>query len=222
MVEKERSSGVQELITRLRDDGVREGQEEADRLIAEARQSAAGILDQARQEATELLQRAQKEADSFRAAGQEALRLAARDMVLTLKDDIAERFADAMRRLVASHLVDHQFLSQLILQIAGDAVPEKAGQRLELLLPEEAVSVDDLRRNSDQLKNDPLSHVVSNVTRGLMREGVTIGAAAGNAPGITVRMVDDDIEIHLTEKAISELLLRHLLPRFRAMMNDIA
>jgi hypothetical protein len=31
--------------------------------------------------------------------------------------------------------------------------------------------------------------------------------------------VDEDVQIDLTESAISELLLRHLLPRFRALLR---
>jgi V/A-type H+-transporting ATPase subunit E len=31
--------------------------------------------------------------------------------------------------------------------------------------------------------------------------------------------VDEDVQIDLTESAISELLLRHMLPRFRALLR---
>jgi hypothetical protein len=34
-----------------------------------------------------------------------------------------------------------------------------------------------------------------------------------------VRLVDEDVQIDLTESAISELLLRHMLPRFRALLR---
>ena len=68
MTEKQRSSGVQELIDRLREKGVEEGKEQADQLVADARQQAAQMLDDARREAADLLQRAREEAERLRAA----------------------------------------------------------------------------------------------------------------------------------------------------------
>ena len=55
----------------------------------------------------------------------------------------------------------------------------------------------------------------------MLREGVTVGIADDDTPGVTVKMVDEDVEISFNEKTIAEFLLRHLLPRFRAMMDGI-
>ena len=51
MTEKERSSGVQELIDHLREKGVEEGQEQAEGLVADARRHASEMIDEARREA---------------------------------------------------------------------------------------------------------------------------------------------------------------------------
>jgi V/A-type H+-transporting ATPase subunit E len=53
----------------------------------------------------------------------------------------------------------------------------------------------------------------------MLREGVTFGVANDGESGIRVCLVDQDARIDLTESAISELLLRHLLPRFRALLR---
>ena len=60
MTEKERSSGVQELIDHLREKGVEEGKEQADQLVADARRRATEMLDKARREAEEILQHARR------------------------------------------------------------------------------------------------------------------------------------------------------------------
>ena len=39
--------------------------------------------------------------------------------------------------------------------------------------------------------------------------------------GIRVRLLDDDLEIDLTDEAIAELLLEHLQPRFRAVLTGM-
>ena len=37
--------------------------------------------------------------------------------------------------------------------------------------------------------------------------------------GLTVRVVNENVEIDLTDEAISDLIAEHLLPRFRAIMR---
>ena len=175
MTEKERSSGVQELIDRLREQGVEEGNEQAEQLLADARHQAAKLLDQARKEAAETLQHARKEADRFQAAGEQALYLAGRDAVLALKEEISQRFADQVRHLVSHSLSDEQFVERLILEIAGRAVPQDNQQPLELLLPEEMVPLEQLRRHPEEATEGTLSHFVLALAGDLMRQGVTFG-----------------------------------------------
>lgn len=221
MTEKERSSGVQELIDRLREKGVDEGKEHADQLVTDAHRRATEMLDKARREAAEILQHAREESDSLRAAGEDALRLAGRDAVLALKEETSEQFAKQVRQLVSHCLRDEQFMQRLILEIAGRAVPKDGKQPMELLLSEEVLPPEEVRRSMKGAKEGTLSRFVLDLAGEMMREGVTFAVADDDTPGVTVKMVDEDIEIAFNEKAITEFLLRHLLPRFRIMMNGI-
>jgi len=54
---------------------------------------------------------------------------------------------------------------------------------------------------------------------GMLRDGITFGAADDGEAGLRIRLVDDDVRIDLTESAISALLLKHMLPRFRALLR---
>ena len=56
------SEGVQALISRLRDEGVQSGREEAERLVTQAREEAARIVEAARAEAETLRSRATSDA----------------------------------------------------------------------------------------------------------------------------------------------------------------
>ncbi len=221
MSDKERSSGVQELIDRLREQGVEEGKEEADQLVADARRRAADMLDQARREADEIVQNTREEADRLRAAGEDALRLAGRDAMLALKEEVSDQFGGQVRRLVSACLRDEQFMQRLILEIAGRAAPKET-ERIELLLPEDVVSPKDLEGQTKEVKEGTLSHFVLGLAGETLREGVTCAVAADNTPGVTVRLVDEDIEINFNQQALTQFLLRHLLPRFRALMHGIA
>ena len=39
--------------------------------------------------------------------------------------------------------------------------------------------------------------------------------------GARVQVVGDDLEIDLSDEAVSALILRHLLPRFRAILEGV-
>ena len=63
-------TGVQELITRLRDQGVQAGKQEADRLVGEAREQADRMVAQAREETDRLRAKAHDEIQAEQAAAQ--------------------------------------------------------------------------------------------------------------------------------------------------------
>ena len=221
MTEKEQSSGVQELIDRLREKGVEEGREQADQLLAEARQKASATVEKARKQAAEIVRQAKEEADRLRAAGEEALRLAGRDAVLALKEEISEQFSNQVRRLVSHQLRDEKFIERLILEIAGRAVPKDSGQPMELLLPEEVAPPEQEGLQAKGANEGAVGQFVLGLAGEMLREGVTLAAAADHTPGVTVKMVEDDVEITFDEKAVTEFLLRYLLPRFRNIMTGI-
>ena len=149
------------------------------------------------------------------------MRLAGRDALLALKEEVFQLFTNRVRGLISDCLRDEQFMQRLILEIAGRVVPKDSKQPMELLLPEEMVAPGELQRQVKDAKEGTLSHFVLALAGDMIREGVTFGVAADNTPGVTVKMVEEDVEITFNEKALAEFLLRHLLPRFRAMMDGI-
>ena len=53
----------------------------------------------------------------------------------------------------------------------------------------------------------------------LLRDGVVIREGDDRQPGIRIRLVEDEVTIDLTSEALTQLLLEHLLPRFRAVLE---
>ena len=220
MTNEKVSSGVDELIGRLRQQGVEEGKAQAEALLAQTQRKAEQRLDDARREADELLRKAREEAKQTISAGEEAVRLAVRDAMLSLKAELVERFADRVRRLVTRELTDEDFMKQLILEIGGRSAPSTE-QKASLLLPRDVVGLEQLRRDPEEIKAGTLSHFVATATKEMLRDGLKIGARDDNSAGIRIQLKDEDLEIELTDRAVADLLLRHLVPRFRAIMEGI-
>jgi V/A-type H+-transporting ATPase subunit E len=218
--ESKESSGVQQLIDRLRDEGVAKGRDEAEHLTTEARKQSMEILDKARQEAEEILAKARKEAERVKANGDEALRLASRDVILKLKESFHQEFENKVRRLVGCKLKDQSFLERLILEIARRSMPEDHGQAIEILLPADESSRETSTSGKSKAKDDSLSQFVLGLAADVLREGLTFGESGDTGTGVTIRLLEEDVEIELTEETVTALLMQFMLPRFRAILEQ--
>ena len=208
------SSGVQELIGRIRHEGIQAARDEAEKMIQEAHKRAAEIIDKARTEAETMITKARADIDQERQAAHEALRQAVRDTVLTFKEQLTTRFVEEVKGLVGKELKNTDFLRQMILAIAHQSAPDEAqNHALELLLSEDLFPAPDGGAAS-------LREFIVGLANQLMQGGIEIRASSAIEAGIRLRMVGEDMEVDLTDEALSELLLKHLLPRFRAYVED--
>lgn len=216
------SSGVEALIARLRDEGVAKGRAEGEHIEQEARQRAAEILREAESEARHIVSAAQREAASQRTAGEDALKLAMRDTVLQLRAVLTREVNESVRRLITTELRREEFLQRLILEVARrgrDEAGVEAGEAMEIVLPAELVGIEELRRNPLELREGSLSHFVLAVASEELAQGVTFAVAEDDATGIRIRLKDKGLEIDLTDEKVAELILAHLQPRFRAILE---
>lgn len=216
------SHGVEELIDRLREEGVKAGRGEAERIVADAESRAQWLVEQAQDEAANLVDKARAEAKALTASADDALQVAARDMLLSLRERLTHRFAGEVRRLVGEQMQDKELLERLILEIAGEqrkAIGDE--QDVEILLPRKALALDELREDPGELHEGELTKFVLGVTDGMLRDGIVFRIADGDEEGITARLVDDDINVEVTAEAVTTLLLEHLQPRFRALLEGI-
>lgn len=216
------ASGVEALVERLREEGVAAGRQQAQAIVADAERRADWLVRQAQEEAERLRNQAREEAERFRRAGEDALRVAARDGVLELSAALGRSFAEQVHWLVSHQLRDDDFLRRLIIEVAGRARPQlEAAARVEVLLPREVVGLDELRRRPEELKEGSLSHFVLAVAGQVLRDGVSFTVSDQPGRGIQIRLVEEDVEIDLSDRTVADLLLRHLQPRFRAILEGV-
>lgn len=216
------SRGVDALIERLREEGVAAGRAEAERVKAEAKAEADRILAKARAEADAYLAAAKREADAYRAAGEQALETAMRDAALRLKADMAVRFRDQVRRLVGQHVADEDVLRRMILEVVGRARDDADLEgETTVILPAQVVGPDQIRENAGDIQSDRLTEYVLGLTGEMLQDGVTLVAADDRQGGIRVVTKDGDVEVDLSDEAIAKLLLEHMQPRFRAVLEGV-
>ena len=216
------SRGVDTLIAKLRDDGVAAGRAEADRLIAEAQDMAAKIIRTAQAESEKYLTDARNASDRYRSAGEEALSIAMRDAVLTMKAGLMTQFESDVKRMVSKSLADPEMIKQMILELVGtlrDATG--AGGDTEIILPAAIISAEAIADNPEEIKSGKLTKFVLGLTQEMLEEGVTLHASDDFQAGIRARIADKEVELDLSDEAITSLLMQHLQPRFRAVMEGV-
>jgi len=218
------SSGVEALIERLKSEGVVAGQDKAADIVSNAQKRAAWIVEEAELEAKTLLDQAHKQANDINTAGQDALKLATRDALLKLRDTLLGSFSDEVMRVVGEQMSDKLFTEQLILALAS-SVRDKSGientKEVVFSLPEDVIGVDELRKNPEELKQGNLSHYTAAIAANLLRKGVTFEISEEIKAGLSIHLVDDAMVIDFTDETVTALLLEHIQPRFRALLQGI-
>ena len=215
------SSGVRELIARLRDDGVKAGREKAAQVLQEAQEEAARIVADAEAEADGILSRAKVQIERDRQAGMGSLRIAIRDTELKMEAELKADFAAHVRRLVSIEMGDKEFIRQCILAVSGMVTGHMVceGQPVEVLLPKDLFETDELGSRLTPDGKEQMHHLVLGISADMLREGVELKPSETLKRGIRIRLAGEDLEIDLSDKALSDLLLENLLPRYQAIVR---
>lgn len=218
------SSGVEALIKRLKEDGVNAGQEKAQDIVTNAQQRAEWIIQEAELEAEQILSKAQTQAQALQTAGEDGLQLAARDAVLKLRDKLLESCSNEFIRLVGKPMNNEAFIQELILVLAGQTRQESGldkQDKITVQLSTESIGVDDLRKNPEELAAGSLSHFAASIAADLLDQGIHFEVSEAVTGGIHIRLESSGMVVDFTDETVAALLLEHLQPRFRALLQGI-
>lgn len=204
--------GVQNLIDRIRDDGVQAANAKAEQILRDARHEASRIVADAKTEADSLRDNAKREIENHRTASLDALQLAARDTVLQLKAKVVERFEEFLKRLVVSATRDEETVRSLVLVLAGRAASEFIQDKeLEIRISKALLGENTLEEEGNR--------VLLALSSDMLREGIQLIPDDVIEGGARVQLVKDKLEIDLSDKAISRMIAQSMIPRFRDILN---
>lgn len=210
-------ASVQALIDRIRDQGVQSAHHQAARILANAEAEASQMLAKAQQQVEQMRAKALADIAAERSAAEEALKLSARDTVQRLKNAVAAAFESFVRRLVTSATQDRQLMKNLILILAGHSVEEFVKDKEIQILFSEAL----MTGESDPKLRELGKQAILSLSSDMLREGVELIPSSSVEGGAKVRLVGEQLEIDLSDKAIAKMLSDHLLPRFQAILMGV-
>ncbi|MFW6289188.1 MAG: V-type ATP synthase subunit E, partial [Spirochaetota bacterium] len=125
---------LKELIETIKAEGVQSAEKQAEQIIAAAEEKAQEITAKARKQAAEIVDEAKSDRARQEAAGKEAVKQAARDLILNVQGQLTSIF----RRVIddaTGETMDNAVLEQAIVTVVG-AWAEGKDQPLDIILGE--------------------------------------------------------------------------------------
>lgn len=190
---------LQELIDKIKSEGLKEAEEQAAQIKQRAEEEARQIVNQAKKEAAAITTDAASKNTQLENATKEAIKQAARDMVLSLKGEIIELFDRLLRREIKKALPADVLKNSLLFLIKSWGREKTGG--VEFLLPEkDAKLVEEYLLT--QLSED-------------FKKGVTIKPEPKLEAGFKVVEKDGSAFYDFSQEGIRAYLMEYLNPKVR-------
>jgi V/A-type H+/Na+-transporting ATPase subunit E len=195
---------LQELIDTIQRDGVDKVRLESEKLLQQAGAQADGIVAAARAQAEALLASARREQERLERSGREALKQAARDLLLGVRKQLEVLFSALLKEKSRDALGDPAITAAIVALIAN-WTPERQ-DKIEILLPRE--------------RFDTLAQALRQALAGKIAAGIEIKPAAELADGFRVGEKDGHAYYDFSAASIAESLALFLNPAMAAIVAD--
>lgn len=193
---------LEELISRIKQDGVDSARQEAQRIIDAAQEQARQIQEQAREQAGQALEQARKETEQLRSNTQAELQKAYRDTVLKLKEEILEIFNRAFKQKV-SQAFSVETVREMIVKIVQNWKPQ-AAQGVKLLLGEE-----DIRKLQ--------AIIPAALKEAAVQTEIKVDRAITR--GFRIGFKDEEVFYDFGDEAVAQALGEFLTPALKAVLD---
>jgi len=194
---------VQELIDKIKKDGIKAATEEANKVKAEADIEARRIVETAKKEADDLIERAKQDAARSEKAGIAALEQASRNLILAFKDEVQALLNKIINEKVAANYNE---------DVLKNALPElikswanKGGADLAVILPESELS--------------KLQGYFNDRLRDELSKGVELKSNRKLASGFHISNKEGSVYYDFSSEAVAKQLSAYLNPKLAELLK---
>ncbi|GHU17237.1 V-type ATP synthase subunit E [Spirochaetia bacterium] len=202
---------LQELIDKIKKDGIESASEEASRLKAQAEAEAKHIVDAAAREGEAIISRAKTEGEKFEKAGIAALEQASRNLVLAFKTEIQSLLDKIVAQETAS-----SYSEDTLKAILPDLVKTWASKGSD---SGNQGSFDLLLSDSDLKK---LQGFFNDKLAAELKKGVELKADRNLGAGFRIASKDGSAYYDFSSESVAELLAAYLNPRLGEILKTAA
>lgn len=194
---------LQELIDKIKKDGIEKSSADSARAKAEAEAEAKRIVEAAKKEAESIVAKAKIDAERFEKAAASALEQSSRNLILSFKTEIARLLESVVKRETeAAYSADA--LKSAIPEVLKSWGAQK-GDSLEVLLPADSLS--------------KLESFFAQALAAELKKGVTLKSDKTIGSGFKIAFKDGSAYYDFSADAVAELLSAYLNPRLAEILK---
>lgn len=195
---------LKNIIDKIKTEGVSAAGRKTDEIIASARQKAKDILMSAEQEKETILKDARENADKLEKNAKDAVRQAARDVILALKENVVELLDKVLGKQVKEQLTPELIKDMIIRLVEQFRIDGK-----------EDIEVTAGEKDAEKLKQILVAEIKKSA-----QKGFTIKASPKVEKGFRIGIKDSDVYYDFTDEAITENLEAYINPKLAKMLAD--
>lgn len=196
---------IQELIDQIKKDGVEAAETEAEAILKAAREKAEKIISDAQTEADHILLSAKNENDRMVRSGEEALRQAGRNLLISFRESVTRE----LERITADHVAAvyaSDAFAQLILHIVENLANKPDADDITVIL-----NTEDLERLEENLLA---------ALKERMLNGITLKANDNFDGGFRVAADHGNAYYDYSAEAVVEMLSNYLSPKITKLLKE--
>lgn len=198
---------LQELIDKIRKDGVASATTSAQNIISEAEKKAASIISEAEEKADSIIKNAKIETGRMEKASEDAITQAGRNLIISFRDGINKELSALVGNGIAK-AYDKDLLKKLIPETVKAWVATPDTKELSVLL-----SPKDLKALESGLKTALKSHI---------SKGLELKSDDSISSGFRIGAKDGSAFYDFSAESVAELFSSYLNPKITELMKNAA
>ena len=181
---------IQDLIASIKKDGIESATNESKKILEEARKEAERIVNEAKKERDKIIADGKKTIEIERESSISSVKQAARDVSLTLRKSLEEKFKKILGQKVSSALDERVLADAIVAVVKGEC------NGCDVEVSKEMV--------------DKVNAVLTSQFAQELEKGVTLRSSSSVSGGFKVYSKDGSAYIDLSDEEISKLLYPYL------------
>ena len=196
---------LQELIDQIKKDGVTAAQAEAEAIIHSAKEKAEKMIADAQTQANKILENAKQENDKMVKSGEDAIRQAGRNLLISFRESIAREVEKILSHNVAI-VYSSEALAKLIISVVEGWTSKPDAEDIAVIL------------NSSDLKL--LEDTLISGIKEKMLSGVTLNANDNVDGGFRISVNNGSAYYDYSSDAVVEMLSNYLSPKVTELLKE--
>ena len=195
------SEELQGLLNKIQAEGLEKAENERARLVAEAKAQADAIVAEAK--ADKIRKDAEADAEATQKKADAAVRQAARDVIISLKDDLQEKLRAVVREAAAQAMTP-EAMAGLIAKIA-EQFAQNAASGAEVIL-----SVREREEAAQKLIG---------CLPDVLKKNTSVRLGRGFAAGFKVGFKDSEVFFDFSDEALTDIICEFVGPKLAAVIK---